>query len=50
MQTILISNVQEKKCRRLAGLLAEVGDDNIRAEWKYHAMDTGSLVELFIFD
>ena len=27
-----------------------MGDDNIRAEWKYHAMDTGSLVELFIFD
>ena len=31
-QTILISNVQEKKRRRLAGLLAELGDDNIRAE------------------
>ena len=28
----------------------QVGDDNIRAEQKYHAMDTGSLVELFIFD
>jgi hypothetical protein len=43
MQTILISNVQEKKWRRLAGLLAQVGDDNIRAEWKCHAMHTGSL-------
>jgi hypothetical protein len=33
MQTILISNVQEKYMwRKLAGLLAEVGDDNIRAE------------------
>ena len=27
-----------------------VGDDSIRAEWKCHAMDTGSLGELFIFD
>jgi hypothetical protein len=43
MQTILISNVQEKKWRRLAGLLAEMGDDNIRAEWKCHAEHTGSL-------
>ena len=35
--------MQGKKRRRLAGLLGEVGDDNIRAEWKCHAEHTGSL-------
>ena len=43
IQTILISNVQEKKWKKLAGLLGEVGDDNIRAEWKCHAEHTSSL-------
>ena len=27
-----------------------MGNDNIRAEWKYHAMHKGSLVELLICD
>ena len=38
MQTILILNVQEEKWRRLAGLLAELGDDNIRkkSNFKVH--------------
>ena len=44
MQTILILNVQEKNMwRKLAGLKAEKGDDNIRAEWECYAMHTGSL-------
>ena len=32
-----------KKWRKLAGLLGELGDDNIRVEWKCHAMHTSSL-------
>ena len=40
----------KKKTCEGDSLVYKVGNDNIRAERKYHAMHTGSLVELFICD